>query len=99
ATVLGDGRDRALLFKQLATLRTDAPLFRDVDELRWRGPTDDFAARAERLGDPRLLSRCTAIRETNHRMSAAWPHRTSARSGPAGPRACSACCASARPSA
>src|SRR5207302_1148380 len=70
ATVLGDGRDRALLFKQLATLRTDAPLFRDVDELRWRGPTDDFAARAERLGDPRLLSRCTAIRETNHRRSA-----------------------------
>ena len=70
ATVLGDGRDRALLFKQLATLRTDAPLFGDVDELRWRGPTDDFAARAERLGDPRLLSRCTAIRATNHRRSA-----------------------------
>src|SRR4029077_18559764 len=42
ATVLGDGRDRALLFKQLATLRTDAPLFRDVDELEWRGPTDAF---------------------------------------------------------
>src|ERR1051325_8948794 len=37
ATVLGDGRDRALLFKRLATLRTDAPLFRDVDELEWRG--------------------------------------------------------------
>src|SRR5205814_7650601 len=36
ATVLGDGRDRALLFKQLATLRTDAALFRDVDELEWR---------------------------------------------------------------
>src|SRR5256884_2364019 len=38
ATVLGDGRDRALLFKQLATLRTDAPLFPDVDELEWRWP-------------------------------------------------------------
>src|SRR5205807_1002899 len=33
ATVLGDGRDRALLFKRLATLRTDAPLFRNVNEL------------------------------------------------------------------
>jgi 5'-3' exonuclease len=36
--VLGDSRDMALLFKDLATLRTDTPLFRDVDELRWRGP-------------------------------------------------------------
>src|SRR5881296_4674516 len=35
--VLGDRRDLALLFKKLATLRTDTPLFRDVDELRWRG--------------------------------------------------------------
>jgi 5'-3' exonuclease len=56
--VLGDSRDLALLFKDLATLRTDEPLFRDVDELRWRGPTDDFAAWAKRLGDERLLERC-----------------------------------------
>src|SRR5256712_1269286 len=55
--VLGESRDLALLFKNLATLRTDAPLFRDVDELRWRGPTDEFAARAERLGDARLHER------------------------------------------
>ena len=55
--VLGDKRDLALLFKDLATLRTDAPLFRDVDELRWRGPTKTFAAHAERLGDARLLGR------------------------------------------
>ena len=40
------------------TLRTDAPLFRNVDELRWRGPTPAFAAYAERLGDARLLQRC-----------------------------------------
>jgi 5'-3' exonuclease len=51
-------RDLALRFKDLATLRTDAPLFRDVDELRWRGPTPAFAAYAERLGDTRLLQRC-----------------------------------------
>ncbi len=56
-TVLGENRDRALLFKNLATLRTDAPLFRDVDELKWRGPTRSFATWSERLGDARLLAR------------------------------------------
>jgi 5'-3' exonuclease len=55
--VLGTNRELALLFKDLATLRTDACLFRDVDELRWRGPTDAFAACVERLGDARLLER------------------------------------------
>src|SRR2546428_7223168 len=58
AKVLGGKRERALLFKTLATLRTDARLFQDVDELRWRGPTKAFAACAERLGDARLLDRC-----------------------------------------
>ncbi|HEV2749908.1 MAG TPA: 5'-3' exonuclease H3TH domain-containing protein [Gemmatimonadales bacterium] len=56
-TVLGVNRDMALLFKRLATLRTDAPLFADVDELEWRGPTPAFAAWAERMGDPRVLER------------------------------------------
>ena len=55
--VLGDSRDLALLFKDLATLRTDAELFRDVDELRWRGPTKAFAACAQHLGEARLLER------------------------------------------
>jgi 5'-3' exonuclease len=58
--VLGSNRDLALLFKKLATLRTDAPLFRDVDELRWRGPTTGFSAYAERLGNVRLVERCVA---------------------------------------
>jgi len=53
----GDDREHALLFKDLATLRTDAPLFDDVEELRWRGPTDGFAGWAERLRDARLLER------------------------------------------
>ena len=57
STVLGERRDLALLFKDLATLRTDAPLFRDVDELRWRGPTSAFASWAERMDAPRLLER------------------------------------------
>ncbi|MGH7795600.1 MAG: 5'-3' exonuclease [Candidatus Binatia bacterium] len=60
AAVLGDSRELALLFKHLATLRTDASLFRNVDELRWRGPTKEFAACVERLGEPRLLHRCLA---------------------------------------
>lgn len=58
--VLGDQLDAALLFKRLATLRTDAPLFDDVDALRWRGPTPAFAAWTERAGAPRLLQRCLA---------------------------------------
>jgi len=55
--ILGERLALALLFKQLATLRTDAPLFADVDELRWHGPTDRFTVCVERLGDPRLLAR------------------------------------------
>ncbi|HLW60928.1 MAG TPA: 5'-3' exonuclease H3TH domain-containing protein [bacterium] len=58
-------RDQALLFKDLAVLRTDAPLFRDVDRLRWRGPTNAFAAWSERLGDARLLARCLEARVTS----------------------------------
>ena len=58
SAVLGERRELALLFKDLATLRTDAPLFRAAKELQWRGPTGAFAAWAERLGDARLLERC-----------------------------------------
>src|SRR5688572_8399782 len=57
-TVLGDKLALALLFKRLATLRVDAPLFTDVEELRWRGPTSAFADFAQRAGDTRLLERC-----------------------------------------
>jgi 5'-3' exonuclease len=56
-SVLGETREEALLFKTLATLRTDAPLFADVDELHWRGPTEAFAAWSERIADPRLAQR------------------------------------------
>jgi 5'-3' exonuclease len=55
--VLGERRDLALLFKKLATLRTDAPLFRHIDELRWRGPTDKFLGCCEWLDAPQLLVR------------------------------------------
>src|SRR4051812_14065585 len=56
--VLGDQFETAKLFKQLATLRTDAQLFGDVDDPRWRGPTEGFAAWTERMGEPKLLQRC-----------------------------------------
>ena len=52
--VLGENRERALLFKKLATLRTDAKLFENVDELEWRGPTAAFAGVCEQLGAPEL---------------------------------------------
>ena len=55
---LGKSRDRALLFKDLATLRTEAPLFASVDALRWRGPTEAFPAMAAKVGDAKLLERC-----------------------------------------
>jgi 5'-3' exonuclease len=61
-SVLGEQRERALLFKDLATLKTDAPLFRDVDELQWRGPTSGFDVYAEGMGDGRLLDRCLRAR-------------------------------------
>jgi 5'-3' exonuclease len=41
--------DNALLFRTLATLRTDITLFDDVDQLRWTGPTANFAPMAERM--------------------------------------------------
>src|SRR5204863_2211975 len=47
--ILGERRDLALLFKDLATLRSDAPLFRDADELRWQGPTLAFDSWTERM--------------------------------------------------
>ncbi len=56
--ILGADRELALLFKDLATLRTDAALFADVDDLEWKGPTATFADWAERIADTRLLARC-----------------------------------------
>jgi 5'-3' exonuclease len=58
--VLGDQLESALLFKRLATLRTDARLFSDVESLRWRGPTKAFGAWAQRIGEPKLLQRAVA---------------------------------------
>jgi 5'-3' exonuclease len=65
SNVLGEQRDLALLFKNLATLRTDAPLFKKVETLRWRGPTPAFAGWADRMKAPRLLERCDRVKLRN----------------------------------
>jgi 5'-3' exonuclease len=59
AEVLGGHRAAALLFKNLATLRTDAKLFVDIDELKWRGPSAGFPAVCDRLDASQLLARAT----------------------------------------
>lgn len=49
ATVLFESWDKALLFRKLATLRLDVPVFNDIEELRWSGPTPEFEAVCKRL--------------------------------------------------
>ncbi|CAN5769841.1 hypothetical protein BH23GEM10_BH23GEM10_02920 [soil metagenome] len=56
-TVLGEQRDLALLFKDIATLRLEPALFANADELEWRGPTPAFPAWLERIADKRLTAR------------------------------------------
>ena len=58
--VLGEHRELALLFKDLATLRDGEALFAGGADLRWRGPTAAFAECAEELGDDRLVPRALA---------------------------------------
>lgn len=66
-TLSDENRVLALLFKDLATLRTNAPLFDDVDELRWTGPDPSFATVAEKIENPRLMQR---VRKLQKRIAA-----------------------------
>jgi len=59
--ILDSQRELALLFKDLATLRTDLPLFKGIDEIRWRGPASSFAAVTEKIGEVRLATRITKL--------------------------------------
>jgi 5'-3' exonuclease len=59
-----DKREVALLFKDLATLRTDAPLFKKVDELRWRGPAKNFASAMKKIGEERLVTRVAKLEKS-----------------------------------
>jgi 5'-3' exonuclease len=64
ATTLAEQREQALLFRTLATLRTDAPIGTDVNALRWTGPRPAFAAWATRLGTPALQQRASVLAAT-----------------------------------
>jgi len=57
-------RPLALLFKELAILKTDAPLFADVEELRWRGATPEFESWTQKIENPRLLTKVRKLERT-----------------------------------
>jgi 5'-3' exonuclease len=61
AGVLTENRDDAVLFKELATLRVDRSLLARVEELRWGGPTRDFARVCADIDAPGLLRRAEAL--------------------------------------
>lgn len=57
--------DDALLFRTLATLRLDVPVFDTVADLLWTGPRPDFEAQCQRMKSPDLLGRATRARTIN----------------------------------
>ncbi len=61
ANTLRDNRELAMLFKDLATLRTDAPLFENVDELAWAGPVPSFGELCDVIGAPELATRAEKL--------------------------------------
>lgn len=61
SAALEANRELAVLFRKLATLRTDVPVFDRVDELRWRGPMPEFERVAERMATPGLWKRAQAL--------------------------------------
>ncbi|MGE5406921.1 MAG: 5'-3' exonuclease [Methanosarcina sp.] len=55
--------EMALLFKRLATLRNDAQLFSNIDQLVWRGPSEGFTELVTRMGEPRLAVKAKTLAE------------------------------------
>jgi len=62
AHTLAGERDHALLFRMLATLRTDLALFDDVEQLRWNGPTPDFPKFAARFDAAKTAPKRSKVR-------------------------------------
>ena len=54
--------DDALLFRTLATLRLDVPVFNTIDDLRWPGPASDFGRTSQRLNSSNLFDRAHAAK-------------------------------------
>jgi 5'-3' exonuclease len=65
AYTLSEERDQAMLFRTLATLRTDIELFDDVDQLRWNGPTPRFSALAARFDSAKTGTRRSGDRQSS----------------------------------
>jgi 5'-3' exonuclease len=59
---LGNGWNDALLFRTLATLRLDVPVFDTAEDLRWQGPRPDFEEFCRRMKAPELLNRAKSAR-------------------------------------
>jgi 5'-3' exonuclease len=62
--------DEALLFRKLATLRLDVPVFNSLDDLLWKGPRPEFERVCERLRAPDLLRRAKAMAQPGSRARA-----------------------------
>jgi len=67
---LVDSWDDALLFRTLATLRLDVPVFQNVDDVRWTGPLTQFEQRCKAMDSPDLLDRAVSAREKVKAQSA-----------------------------
>jgi 5'-3' exonuclease len=73
AQVLVDQMPFALLFRDLATLRTDVRLFESVNDLEWLGPEPEFAVFCDQIEAPRLLERALALASRPDRLSPSKP--------------------------
>jgi 5'-3' exonuclease len=69
AAVLNEYRPQAFLFRELATLRTDAPVFASVDEIEWKGPAPEFEAVSSRLASLGLPRRARELVERRTRRA------------------------------
>ena len=80
AATLQEGRDDAVLFKELATLRIDRSLLGRAEDLRWHGPTSEFARICAEIDAPGLLRRAEALGadalEDRSPTPGAGPYRT-----------------------
>jgi len=61
AAALSEQRDLALLFRDLATLRSEAKVMADVDDIRWKGPGEGLEEMVTRLRAWRFMDRMAAL--------------------------------------
>ena len=66
-TSLFESWNDALLFRTLATLRLDVPVFETIEDLRWTGPRPNFEEQCRRMNSPDLVSRAAAAMSSKSR--------------------------------